>query len=42
MKLREIIGLRREGMVLDGEVEIDGKYVWPENKAARIRPKRCD
>ncbi|MBK5571384.1 MAG: IS1595 family transposase [Ensifer sp. SSB1] len=37
MKLREAIALRREEMVLDGEVEIDGKYagghIRPENKA---------
>ncbi|ANY81254.1 hypothetical protein BB934_26075 [Microvirga ossetica] len=37
MKLREVVASRREGMVLDGEVEIDGKYagghVRPENKA---------
>lgn len=37
MKLREAIAWRREGMVLDGEVEIDGKYagghIRPENKA---------
>jgi len=37
MKLREVVAYRREGMVLDGEVEIDGKYVGghvrPKNKA---------
>jgi hypothetical protein len=37
MKLREAIAWRREEMVLDGEVEIDGKYagghIRPENKA---------
>lgn len=37
MKLREAIAWRRENMVLDGEVEIDGKYagghIRPENKA---------
>jgi hypothetical protein len=37
MKLRDAIAWRREGMVLDGEVEIDGKYagghIRPENKA---------
>jgi transposase-like protein len=37
MKLREVIAWRREDMVLEGEVEIDGKYagghVRPENKA---------
>lgn len=36
MKLREAIAWRREEMVLDGEVEIDGKYagghICPENK----------
>lgn len=26
MKLREVVAARREDMVLDGEVEIDGKY----------------
>ncbi|PTM98339.1 IS1595 family transposase [Mycoplana dimorpha] len=37
MKLREAIAWRREEMVLDGQVEIDGKYagghIRPENKA---------
>lgn len=37
MKLRETVASRREEMVLDGEVEIDGKYagghVRPKNKA---------
>jgi hypothetical protein len=37
MKLREAIAWRREEMMLDGEVEIDGKYagghIRPENKA---------
>lgn len=37
MKLREAIAWRREDMVLEGEVEIDGKYagghIRPENKA---------
>lgn len=37
MKLRETIALRRSEMVLEGEVEIDGKYagghIRPENKA---------
>ncbi|WP_292155512.1 IS1595 family transposase [Mesorhizobium sp.] len=37
MKLREAIAWRREDMVLEGEVEIDGKYagghIRPENRA---------
>ncbi|MER9338936.1 transposase [Mesorhizobium sp. M0293] len=37
MKLREAIAWRREDMVLEGEVEIDGKYagghIRPKNKA---------
>ena len=37
MKLREAIAWRREEMVLDGQVEVDGKYagghIRPENKA---------
>ncbi|ANY83606.1 hypothetical protein BB934_35715 (plasmid) [Microvirga ossetica] len=37
MKLREVVASRRDKMVLEGEVEIDGKYagghVRPENKA---------
>jgi hypothetical protein len=37
MKLRETIAARRDTMVLEGEVEIDGKYagghIRPENKA---------
>lgn len=37
MKLREAIAFRRDEMVLNGEVEIDGKYagghIRPENKA---------
>ena len=37
IKLREVVASRREDMVLDGEVENDGKYagghVRPENRA---------
>jgi len=34
MKLREVVASRREDMVLEGEVEIDGKYV-----GGHVRPK---
>lgn len=44
MKLREAIAARRENMLLEGEVEIDGKYtgghVRPENRAADRRDRR--
>ena len=34
MKLREVVASRREEMVLDGEIEIDGKYA-----GGHVRPK---
>jgi hypothetical protein len=41
MKLRETIAARRDTMVLEGEVEIDGKYaggnICPENKEVHAR-----
>ncbi|WP_152529591.1 hypothetical protein [Aliihoeflea sp. 2WW] len=35
MKLREAVAARREGMVLDGIVEIDGKYAGGHSRANR-------
>lgn len=35
MKLQETVASRRKEMVLDSEVEVDGKYV-----GGRVRPKK--
>jgi ISXO2-like transposase domain len=46
MKLREAVAWCREDMVLEGEVEIDGKYagghIRPENKAENRVDRRLN